>query len=72
MFEVLMTKDYLVVALMALTAFLLLYFNPPVFQNKHYKAGGNSCPNASWHALLLLAVGTALYIFINKYSCSTN
>ena len=69
MFEMLMNKDYLVIALMALAAFLLLYFNPAALQNKRYQANGNTCPNASWHALVLLLIGTGLYVFFNKYQC---
>ncbi len=65
----LMNKDYLVITLMALVSFLLLYFNPAALQNKRYKANGNTCPNASWHGLILLALGTALYVFLHNYQC---
>ena len=69
MFEMLMNKDYLVILLMALVSFLLIYFNPAALQNKRYMANGDSCPNASWHALVLLVIGTGLYVFLNKYKC---
>ena len=65
-----MNKEYLVVVLMAVAVFLLLHFNPAGFQNKNYDATGNECPNASWHALILLLFGTCLYVFVNKYQCS--
>ena len=69
MFEMFMNKDYLVIALMALAAFLMLHANPEALQNKRYKHGGNSCPDASWHALILLLIGTGLYAFFHKYQC---
>jgi hypothetical protein len=72
MFEMLMNKDYLVIALMALAAFLLSYFNPAGLQNKRYKANGDQCPNASWHGLILLLIGTGLYVFFHKYKCLAN
>ena len=70
MFEMFMNKEYLVIVLMALTVFFLLYINPAEFQNKRYKVNGNGCPNASWHALILLVVGTILYFLVNKYQCN--
>ena len=69
MLDMFMNKDYLVIVLMALVAFLLIYANPQALQNKRYKHKGNACPNASWHALLLLAIGTAIYVGVNKLSC---
>ena len=69
MFDIFMTKDYLVIALMSLTAFLLLSLNPVSLQNKQYDAKGNACPNAYWHALILLAVGTGLFFFFKKFTC---
>ena len=66
-----MNKDYLVIVLMALAAFLLIYFNPSGLQNKRYKANGNACPNASWYGLLLLLIGTGLYVFFKKFKCLT-
>lgn len=71
MFDMLMNKDYLVIVLMALTAFLLIQLNPAAFQNKRYQVNGNTCPNASWHGLILLLVGTALYVFLHKYKCTS-
>ena len=65
----LINKDYLVIALMALAAFLMLYYNPAALQNKRYKANGDACPNPSWHALILLLIGTGLYVFFHKYKC---
>lgn len=69
MFELFMNKDYLVIVLMALTTFLLIHTNPVSLQNKRYHADGNTCPDAAWHSLIILLVGTGLYTFFHKYQC---
>lgn len=67
MLKMFKSKDYLVVLLMALAAFVLLSLNPSALQNKRYKVDGDSCPDASWHALLLLLIGTAAFVYIRMY-----
>ena len=67
-----MTKEYAVVVGVVLASFVLLYLNPPKLQNKRYEAEGDSCPNPSWHALILFVFGTALYAFVNTWSCKPN
>ena len=62
-----MKKDYFVIVSVVVLAFLLLYFNPELFQNKRYLANGNNCPDASWHALILFIFGTILYFFVHTY-----
>ena len=69
MFDVLLNKEYMIIALMALFSYILLSLNPAVFQNKRYKADGNDCPNAAWHAFVLLLIGTGMYVGCKKYAC---
>ncbi len=69
MFKMLMNKDYLVIVLMAVATFLMLYTNPVSLQNKRYHTDGTACPDASWHSLILLLIGTGIYVFIHKYTC---
>ena len=68
MLEELWTKEYLVILLVVVVAYLLLLLNPTSLQNKNYKLDGNTCPNPGWHALVLLIVGTLLFVFVNRYS----
>lgn len=69
MFEMFMNKDYLVIVLVALTAFVLSYMNPASLQNKRYHHDGDSCPNPSYYGLILLAVGTGLYYLVHNMKC---
>lgn len=67
MFNELKSKEYLVIVLLAVFVFIMLMANPQSLQNKNYKLDGDSCPNPAWHAILVLVVGTALFIFVSRY-----
>lgn len=65
MLEILMNKNYYIIAAVAVLAFVLLYLNPVTFQS-----ASSLCPSPFYHSLLLLLVGTGLYVFFEKYQCS--
>jgi len=63
MLDILQSKNYMVISSMAVLALLLVFLNPRFLQNKEYT------PNALYHGVILLAFGTGLFIFVNKYQC---
>lgn len=67
MFKELKSKEYLVIVLLAVFVFVMLLTNPQSLQNKNYKLNGDACPNPAWHAIIVLLVGTALFLFVSRY-----
>lgn len=70
MLDAFMNKNYALVVLMVVSTFILLQLNLPNLQNKLYHKNGTACPDAAWTSLILLVVGTVMYLFINNYSCA--
>lgn len=71
MFDELKSKEYLVIVLLAVLVFVLLLTNPQSLQNKNYRADGDQCPNPMWHAIVVLVVGTVLFMFFSRYTISS-
>ena len=62
------SKEYILILILLGLGFLLIYINPSFFQNKRYKRGGDACPNALWHTLILFVIGTVLFYLMNRYA----
>lgn len=62
-----MTTEYYMIVTMAVISFVLLYLNPVSFQNKTYHINGTECPDALWHSLLTLLIGTLIFLFVNNF-----